>query len=77
MLKFYYAKNSAAYAPHILLEDVGADYEAVKIDFASGEQRQNAYLGINPPRKEINTNKHWSIDNPHILQLVATIIHKH
>ena len=26
MLKFYYAKNSAAYAPHILLEDVGADY---------------------------------------------------
>ena len=48
MLKFYYAKNSAAYAPHILLEDVGADYEAVKIDFASGEQRQDAYLGINP-----------------------------
>ena len=41
-------QNSAAYAPHILLEDVGADYEAVKIDFASGEQRQHAYLGINP-----------------------------
>jgi len=29
MLKFYYAKNSAAFAPHILLEDIGADYEAV------------------------------------------------
>jgi len=25
MLKFYYAKNSAAFAPHILLEDIGAD----------------------------------------------------
>ena len=48
MLKFYYAKNSAAYAPHILLEDVGADYEGVKIDFATGEQRLDAYLGINP-----------------------------
>ena len=39
MLKFYYAKNSAAYAPHILLEDIGADYEAVLIDFKAGEQR--------------------------------------
>ena len=48
MLRFYYAKNSAAYAPHILLEDVEADYDSVKIDFASGEQRQDAYLNINP-----------------------------
>ena len=48
MLKFYYAINSAAYAPHILLEDVGADYNAIKIDFASGEQRSDAYLDINP-----------------------------
>ena len=36
-LTFYYAKNSAAYAPHILLEDVGAAFEAITIDFADGE----------------------------------------
>jgi glutathione S-transferase len=48
MLKFYYAKKSAAYAPHILLEDVAADYEAVQIDFLGGEQRSAAYLKINP-----------------------------
>jgi glutathione S-transferase len=48
MLKFYYAKKSAAYAPHILLEDVAADYEAVQIDFLGGEQRSDAYLKINP-----------------------------
>ena len=39
MLTFYYAKNSAAYAPHILLEDIGADYNAVRIDFMTSEQR--------------------------------------
>jgi glutathione S-transferase len=48
MLKFYYAKNSAAYAPHILLEDIGFPYEAVLIDFKSGEQRSDAYLAVNP-----------------------------
>ena len=48
MLTFYYAKNSAAYAPHILLEDIGADYNAVRIDFMTGEQRSPAYLAVNP-----------------------------
>mgnify|MGYP003345858068 FL=1 len=48
MLKFYYAKNSAAYAPHILLEDIGVEYEAVLIDFKAGEQRSPAYLAVNP-----------------------------
>jgi len=48
MLTFYYAKNSAAYAPHILLEDIGADYNAVRIDFMTGEQRSLAYLAVNP-----------------------------
>ena len=46
--KFYYAKNSAAYAPHILLEDIGVKYEAVLIDFKAGEQRSPAYLAVNP-----------------------------
>ena len=48
MLKFYYAKKSAAYAPHILLEDIGAEYERILIDFGSGEQRSEEYLLINP-----------------------------
>ena len=47
MLKFYYATNSSAFAPHILLEDIGADYEAVQIDMKSGEQRSDSYLDIN------------------------------
>ena len=37
MLKFYYAVTSAAYAPHILLEDIGIDYQAIQIDFKANE----------------------------------------
>jgi glutathione S-transferase len=48
MLIFYYAKSSAAYAPHILLEDIGVDYKAVRIDFTTNEQQSPAYLAINP-----------------------------
>ena len=73
MLKFYYAKNSAAYAPHILLEDVGADYEAFKIDFARGEQRHDAYLSINPKGRvpSLSTNQGVLTETPAILAFIA------
>jgi glutathione S-transferase len=48
MLKLYYAPNACSLAPHIALNEAGADYEAVKVDTAGGEQRSPAYLAINP-----------------------------
>lgn len=48
MLTLYYAKGTAALAPHIILEEVGADYDAVLIDFAKAEQRGAAFLAVNP-----------------------------
>lgn len=48
MLKLYYSPGSCALASHIALADAGADYEPVRIDFASGEQIKPAYLAINP-----------------------------
>jgi glutathione S-transferase len=48
MWKFYYAPHSCALASHLALEHVGADYEAVRVDFASTEQRTPAYLAVNP-----------------------------
>ena len=48
MITFYYAKSSAAYAPHILLEEIGLDYKAVRIDFQTTEQRSPAFLEVNP-----------------------------
>mgnify|MGYP001388903417 CR=1 FL=1 len=73
MLKFYYAKNSAAYAPHILLEDVDADYEAFKIDFAGGEQRHDAYLSINPKGRvpSMITKQGVLTETPAILAFIA------
>jgi glutathione S-transferase len=48
MLKLYFSPNACSLAPHIALEEAGADYEAVRVDFKSGEQRSERYLAINP-----------------------------
>ena len=39
---------TSSLATHIALEDAGADYTAVRIDFASEQQRKSPYLAINP-----------------------------
>ena len=48
MLKIFIANGSISLASLILLEEVGAQYEAMLIDFSRDQQRQNAYLEINP-----------------------------
>ena len=48
MLKLFYAPNACSLAPHIALNEAGADYEAIKVDTQNGEQRSAAYLAINP-----------------------------
>nr|HIA88937.1 glutathione S-transferase family protein [Gammaproteobacteria bacterium] len=48
MLKIFIANGSISLAPLILLEEVGAQYEAMLIDLSRDEQRQDAYLEINP-----------------------------
>lgn len=48
MLKFYYAPKTCALAVHIALEQIGAPYEAIALDFANQAQRSAEYLAINP-----------------------------
>ena len=48
MLKFFYAAGTCALASHIALEEAGAEYEAVRLDFRANDQRQPQYLAINP-----------------------------
>jgi glutathione S-transferase len=48
MLKLYYAPGTCALASHIALEEVGAEFETVRIDFRSNGQRKPEYLAINP-----------------------------
>jgi len=79
MLKFYYAVGSAAYAPHILLEDIGAEYEAVRIDFKSGEQRSADYLAINPKGRlpSLVTDKGVLTETPAILLYLGQMYPEH
>jgi glutathione S-transferase len=48
MMKLYYAAHTCALASHIALEEAGAEYEAVRLDFKSADQRKPEYLAINP-----------------------------
>jgi glutathione S-transferase len=45
---FYYAPKTVSMATHITLEEVGADYEARRVDFSVSEQRSAEYLSLNP-----------------------------
>ncbi len=45
--RFYYSPRSCALASHIVLEHVGADFEAIRVDFQANQQRSAEYLAIN------------------------------
>jgi len=47
-MKLYYATGTCALASHIALEEAGAEYSTVRINFATSEQRSPEYLAINP-----------------------------
>jgi glutathione S-transferase len=47
----YHAPNTRSFGVLALLEELGADYELQVLNTKSGEQRQPAYLAINPMGK--------------------------
>lgn len=48
MLTLYYTPGACSMAAHIVLEESGEKYTPRRVDLASGEQRTEAYLKINP-----------------------------
>jgi glutathione S-transferase len=50
-LTLFHAPQSRSVGTLILLEELGADYELRVIDFKKNEQRQPAYLAVNPMGK--------------------------
>jgi glutathione S-transferase len=48
MYKLYYAPGTCALASHIALEEAGADYSTVRLDFKSNQQQSQEYLKVNP-----------------------------
>lgn len=73
MLKLYYAPGTCALASHLALEAAGADYEAVRLNFAVSEQRTPEYLKLNPKGRvpALATERGILTETPAILQYVA------
>ena len=72
-LRFYYSPGSCALASHIVLEHVGADYEAIKLDFGSKQQLSPEYLAINPKGRvpALATDRGVITEPPEILLYLA------
>ena len=73
MLRLYYATGTCALATHIALEEAGAPYEAVPVDFRSQAQRSPEYLAINPKGRvpALVTERGTLTETPALLLFVA------
>jgi glutathione S-transferase len=73
MMKLFFATGTCALASHIALEEAGADYSTVRINFATSEQRSPEYLAINPKGRvpSLVTDKGILTETPAMLAYIA------
>jgi glutathione S-transferase len=73
MLKLFYAPNTCALASHIALEEAGASYETVRLNFKAEDQKKPDYLKINPKARvpSLVTDRGIITETPAILIYVA------
>ncbi len=73
MLTLYYAQGTCALASHIALEQAGAEYETVRIDFSRNGQRSPDYLQLNPKGRvpALVTGRGILTETPAILQYIC------
>ena len=78
MLKLFYAPNACSLAPHIALNEAGADYEAIKVDTLNGEQRSTQYLALNPKGRvpTLITDQGTLTEVPVLLAYIARLFPK-
>ncbi|HYZ32491.1 MAG TPA: glutathione binding-like protein [Crenalkalicoccus sp.] len=50
-MKLYFSPGACSVGIHVLLEEIGKPYEAVKLSFAEQEQYKPAFTSINPKSK--------------------------
>ncbi|MGO8911817.1 MAG: glutathione S-transferase family protein [Bradyrhizobium sp.] len=73
MMKLYFAPHTCALASHIALEEAGAEYSTVRINFAVNEQRSPEYLAINPKGRvpALVTERGILTETPAMLAFIA------
>jgi len=73
MLKLYYAPGTCALASHIALEEAGAKYETVRLNFKTEDQKKPDYLKINPKARvpSLVTDQGILTETPAILYYIA------
>jgi glutathione S-transferase len=73
VLKLYYTASTCSLATHIVLEEVGADYSTVRIDFATEQQKSAEYLKVNPKGRvpALVTDRGILTETPAMLVYVA------
>jgi glutathione S-transferase len=73
VLTLYFAPHTISLATHIVLEEVGADYSTVRIDFGTNQQRSPDYLKINPKGRmpALVTDRGILTETPAMLVYVA------
>jgi glutathione S-transferase len=73
MMKLYYAPGTCALASHIALEEAGAEYATVRVNFAVSEQRSPEYLAINPKGRvpALITDRGILTETPAMLAFIA------
>lgn len=47
MMKLYYGAGACSFAPHVMLNECGAQFELQKVNLGAGEQRTPEFLKIN------------------------------
>jgi len=73
MLKLFYAPHTCSLASHVALEDAGAAYTTVRVDFSVNEQRSPEYLDINPKGRvpALVTDRGILTESPAMLAFIA------
>ena len=73
MLTLYYAPGTCALASHIALEEAGAAYKTVRLNFKTDDQKKPDYLKINPKARvpSLVTDRGTITETPAILIYIA------
>ena len=72
-LKLFYSPGACSLAPHIALEEAGADFEPVRVMLAQGEHLKPEYLAVNPHARvpTLATDQGVITENIAILNFIA------